>query len=215
MTLPNARRRGDELTSLYVQQAAHEAAKFPKDLGPRALLTAIGIAIDDSDVLRKNPLTREFFNAVEVPKEREERLKLLDSPTMLGRRDLTQHFVVSAFLTAELGSRAADAAGMAKELMDAQSGSGFSFADLAADQAGIIFAERVLSGELLIRRVALTFPVSEFMPSIAGLPEGLKYEEFQRDYMSDGSKKYNELRAEIRKRILALPPYQATRQQPR
>jgi hypothetical protein len=215
MTLPNARRRGDELTKLYVQQAAHEAAKFPKDLGPRALLTGIGIAIDDSDVLRKNPLTRDFFNAVETPQEREERLKLLDSPTMLDRRDLAQHFVVSAFLTAELGSRAADAAGMAKELMDAQSGSGFSFADLAADQAGIIFAERVLSGELLIRRVALTFPVSEFMPSIAGLPEGLKYEEFQREYMADGSRKYNDLRSEIRKRILALPPYQATRQQPR
>lgn len=215
MTLPSARRRGDELTKLYVQQAAQEAHKLPKDLGPRALLTGIGIAIDDSDILRKNPLTREFCNAVDVPQEREERLKVLDAPTMLDRRDLAQHFVVSAFLTAELGSRAADAAGMAKELADAQGGSGFSFVDLAADQAGIIFAERVLSGELLIRRVALTFPVSEFMPPIAGLPEGLKYEDFQRDYMANGSKKYNDLRAEIRKRILALPPYQTARPQPR
>ena len=111
---------------------------------------------------------------------------------MLRRRDLAQHFVVSAYLTAELGSLAADTAGVAKELMDAQGDSGSALRTLAADQAGIMFAGRVLSDAFPLRKLAETFSVTEYLPSVAGLPEGLSAETFQRDYAGGSSKRYAE-----------------------
>ena len=71
---------------------------------------------------------------------------------MLGRRDLAQHFFLSGYLAAVVGSAAAESAGIAKELADARSGSGFSYVDLAADLAGIAFAERVLRREASLGR---------------------------------------------------------------
>jgi hypothetical protein len=204
------RRQGDELTDWYVRQAAQTAATFGNNLGPRAFLTGIGIALDDSDVLLKNPLTREFCQKIESTVERANRLEVLGNPTMLGRRDSLQHFVVSAYLTAELGSLLADTAGLAKELMDAQRGSGFSFADVAADQAGILFAGRVLSGKFALRQLAETFSVTQYVPSVTGLPEGLSADTFQRDYAGESSKRYGELRQEIRSRVQSLPPYRSS-----
>jgi hypothetical protein len=208
-SMPNVRRQGDELASWYVRQAALAAAQLPKDAGLHALLTGIGIALDDSDVLLKNPLTRDFCKEIESSVERAERLKVLGSPTMRGRRDLAQHFAVSAFLTAELGAVVADTAGAAKELMDALGGSGFSFADLAADQAGIMFAGRVLSGEFSLRNLAERFSVTEYLPSVDGLPEGLSAEAFQRDYTGASAGRYEKLREDIRSRVRSLPPYRS------
>ena len=208
---PAARRKGDELTDLYIQQAAREAAQLPKDIGPRAFLTGIAIALDDSDVLLKNPLTRNFCQAIESPAERAGRLEVLGLPTIRGRRDLAQHFVVSAGLTAEVGRLVADTAGLAKELMDAEGGSGFSFADLAADQAGIIFAERVLSGQFPLQRLAEPFSVADYLPDVAGLPEGLSSEAFQRDYAGGSSKRFDELARSHPRRVNSLPPYRSAR----
>ena len=84
-----------------------------------------------------------FLDAAEPPSERMRRLTVLGQPTMLGRRDLAQHFVLSAFLAANSGTQAAEAAGLAKEVVDAQGPSGFSFTDIAADRAGIRFAGSV------------------------------------------------------------------------
>ena len=57
---------------------------------------------------------------------------------MRGRHDLAQHVGVSAALTALSGPRAAEAAGLLKELLDSgEGGSVFSFADLAADLADL------------------------------------------------------------------------------
>lgn len=210
---PGLRQEGDELTNRYVRQAAHAALELPSDTGPRALVTAIGLALDDSDMLRTNPLTRASVSQLESAEERAGRLKVLGRPTMRGRRDLAQHFAVSAYLAAELGSILADAAGAAKELLDAQGGSGFSFADLAADEAGITFAERLLSGELPLREVADRFSVADYLPPIDGLPEGLSAEEFQRDYTGESAARYEQLRSEIRSRVRALPPYRSRRKE--
>jgi hypothetical protein len=57
-------------------------------------------------------------------------------PTLLSRHDTAQHFLVSAALAAWGNESVAQAIGTYKELADARHGSGFSFADLAADAAG-------------------------------------------------------------------------------
>ena len=78
---------------------------------------------------------------------------MIGEPTLLGRRDLAQHFFVSGYLTATMGAEAANAAGVAKELVDANTTSGFSFADLAADRAGVRFADGVMSRRFPLRLV--------------------------------------------------------------
>jgi uncharacterized protein YfiM (DUF2279 family) len=60
---------------------------------------------------------------------------------LLGRYDSAQHFVISAALAAWAGEPAANAIGVYKEIDDSRRGSGFSFADLAADRAGTRFGE--------------------------------------------------------------------------
>ena len=69
---------------------------------------------------------------------------MLGEPTMRGRRDLTRHFFTVGYLATTTGAEAAQTAGIAKELADAQGTSGFSFADMAADRAGVRFARGVL-----------------------------------------------------------------------
>lgn len=205
------RREGDALTEWYVKAAAIAAKELPEEHAPRAFLAAIGIALDDSDFMLANPLTRHICQQIEPSASRAERLKVLGSPTMFGRHDLAQHFSVSAFITAELGSTVADAAGVAKELMDVQGGGGFSFVDLAADKAGGMFAERVTSGDFPLDQLAKEFTVRDYMPPIEGLPEGISAQSFGEEYGGDSGERFGAMVAEILKRVESLPPYHKLR----
>ena len=81
---------------------------------------AMGIGLDDSITFEKTHYS-ELCHALESNSERTERLRVLGQPTLFGRHDLAQHFVVSSFLAAAYGPIVADAAGIAKEVLDAQS----------------------------------------------------------------------------------------------
>jgi hypothetical protein len=201
------RREGDGLTQYYVRQAARAAESLPPEVGPTALLLALGIGLDDSDVLRKLSSTGGMVVSVETPQEREIRLSLLGNPTMLGRRDLAQHFFVSAHLAATLGDAAADTAGLAKELLDANGGSGFSFADLAADRAGRRFASGVRSKQLSLAMLSQSFLVPAFIPSIKDLPEGLTAADLAQQFGDKDDDRFLKQVLEIDQRILNLPPY--------
>jgi len=203
------RLRGDQLTNRYIRAAAKAANDLPKAHGPRVFLAAIGVAIDDSDLLLANPLTRHICQQIEPPDERARRLKVLGAPTMRGRHDLAQHFAVSAFLTAEMGGVVAEAAGLAKELLDAQAGGGFSFADLAADRAGIRFAERVAAGDFELRDLARGFLVQDYMPAVDGLPEGIRALALEDEYGGTAGERFQALVVEIDNRIRSLPCYRA------
>ncbi|MEO3879544.1 PHP domain-containing protein [Rheinheimera fenheensis] len=95
--------------------------------------------------------------------------------TLLGRHDLALHFLYSAIFQ-QLGSAGISSQiGNLKEILDADSGgSGFSFADLSADRAGILFAERL--SRIDANRLA-QFDSDEMemamMPAVHDLPEGL------------------------------------------
>jgi hypothetical protein len=208
----NARRshpvRGDALAELYIRQAAHAALQLDEDIAPRAFLIGVGIALDHSTALRTNPITRNFVKRVESDGERVRRLRVLGQPTMRSRRDLLLHFATSASLTSQMGREVAEAAGFAKEMMDAQGGSGFSFADVTANQAGIYFASHVLSGELTLGELASSFDAGDFMPTVDGLPEGLDSEEFEQLYGGGSSDKYQQQISEIRTRVRQLPGLQ-------
>jgi uncharacterized protein YfiM (DUF2279 family) len=100
--------------------------------------------------------------------------------TLQGRHDLAQHFAISAALAAWAGEPLANTIGLDKEVDDARGGSGFSFADLAADRAGTRF------GELAVQpaRLAAPSPAGSERPAAAtdGLPEPMQTDEFRRRF---------------------------------
>ncbi|MFT5488570.1 MAG: hypothetical protein ACI9MU_003497, partial [Alphaproteobacteria bacterium] len=106
----------------------------------------------------------------------------------------------------------ADFIGEAKEVQDATNKvSGFSFTDLAADRAGVRFAEVATGSVDGARRMQefLSRPVSEkqFFPQIRDLPEGLTAAQFKAQYGERDSAKYKGMVAEIDRRIASIPMY--------
>ena len=128
--------------------------------------------------------------------------------TLLGRYDSAQHFGVSAALAAWAGEPAANAIGVYKEIDDSRHGSGFSFADLAADRAGTRFGELVVADSPRLEQ-ALRGPLrdADLVPALAGLPEYLPEAEFRRRYGNADNAAYRRLSTDIEDRLAALPLY--------
>ncbi len=201
------RRSGDALTEYYVRQAAAAARRLPENVAPQAFLLALGVALDDSSLLSNAPIIGDFWRQIEPTADRTARLAVLGSPTMHARRDLTQHFALAASLSVLIGPQRAEGAGIAKEIADSQGGTGFSFADLAADLAGIQFAEAVQSGRIPLRRVEEGFAVRDFLPETAGAAESIAWSDFVQQYGYPPDARLQQQRQHILSRILSLPGY--------
>ncbi|QDV74637.1 M12 family metallo-peptidase [Botrimarina mediterranea] len=203
----DARLKGDELTDELVRAAAGAADD------PKGFVIGVGIAIDNSGALRMNPRTRAAVEGIEPDRQRRQRLNLLGKPTARGREDLVKHFFVSAAMTALLGEKEAYLWGFGKELADAtrEGGSGFSFADLAADRAGVRFAKGVLAGNPPTAGLATSFRIDNYLPAIDGLPEGLPLNDVVKTYGGQGDPRFNAQIEEIDRRIEALPAYSLMR----
>jgi len=198
--------RGDALTEIYVRAAARAATELPAETAGPALLLALGIALDDSTLLRNNLLLSRRIKAIEPDEARKQRLAVLGSPTMRGRRDLCQHFAVSCTLTECVGEKLAEQLGILKEERDSRAGgSGFSFADLQADLAGIELAVRVKKGEIKLATLAEQFRVADFLPDHAGLDEGLNAPAFAKKYGSTSDPRFQQQVQAIRATIRKLP----------
>ena len=122
------------------------------------------------------------------------------------------HFLYSAGITLATQQGIGIAAGEFKELLDSgNSGSGFSFADLAADRAGIQFVTVATASEAAARQLQTKVVASnseeDFFPDISGLVEGLSEEQFRQQYGSAESERYRKQVALIDQRIERLPVY--------
>ena len=199
--------RGDRLTEHLFRRAAAAARELDPKVAARAYVLALGLGIDDSGILRKTPVLSQLALAAESDDERRARLSVLGSPTVLGRRDLAQHFVLSGVLAALAGRETAETLGIVKEMRDARGGTGFSFADLAADLAGASFAEALGDGRLAVVALENDFRVADFMPPIDGLPEGLSWQTFQDRFGSAEDDRFHQVQASLRHRIANLPGY--------
>jgi len=202
---PATRRNGDALTDLYVRCAAAAARQLPAEQAIAGFLIGLGIALDDSTILRNNPVTALLCRRAESDEERRWRLAVLGSPTMRGRRDLCQHFVVSCALTEVIGARLAEAAGLYKEQQDSRGGSGFSFIDMMADLSGIDLALRLKKGDLSLEVLELAFLTDRFLPDIDGLKEGFQAKDFEKEFGSVADRRFVEEMQRLRERIGNLP----------
>ncbi|MFO1320071.1 MAG: hypothetical protein U1F52_10680 [Burkholderiales bacterium] len=154
-----------------------------------AYVTGGGIELLVPDARRWNPLTTR-----EV--------------ALAGRDDFAKHFIVSAMLAATAGTPLANAAGLYKELDDSRGGSGFSFNDIAADAAGTQFGRLAVADEAsaiaLQKRVAAGVGEADIMPPVTDLPEFMPEQEFVARFGGVGAPKYQEMMAEIDRRVTAL-----------
>ncbi len=198
---------GDTLTSFYVKQAALATIQIEPANPEQAFLLALGLFIDDSNALREFPGTSALAASIEHDAALRQRLNILGSPTMLDRADLVKHFFVSAHITVALGVEAAKSLGFAKEMNDAAGGTGFSFVDMAANRAGIEFAQRVLAGDITLEQLSQRFDTREFLPPIDDLEEGLSAEVLKDRFGDADNKSLQDELRRIEQRVLELPIY--------
>lgn len=199
------------------EKLLHSAFTFAEDnshgtdavLPNKAAILALGVILGEERVAR--------VAKCKVDLGLKEELEALRARvTLRGRNDLARHFWVSAALAILSDESRSMSVGIGKEMMDATpGGSGFSFADLAADRAGILFAgvatrdaESAREMQLRIRRgVAAT----DLCPDVEGLPEGLSSDEFQAEYGGLGGEKTGEVVEEIQRRLAACEGLTADR----
>ena len=128
-----------------------------------------------------------------------------------GRNDLARHFILSAAIQLLSERGVSLAIGEFKELMDrAIGGSGYSFVDLAADMAGMEFAQVSTdqkTAQAVQRILASNASERTFFPSILGLPEGISKRDFERDYYTVDSPQYLAQVDDIKGRIAQVPLY--------
>lgn len=173
----------------------------------RSAILALGIALGDERICRLVGLDRDS------PLIRDAVL-LRKGTTLRGRTDWPRHFTLSAALAILENSLFSDAGGLMKEQVDALAkGSGFSFTDIAADRAGVRFANAATNSQedaqAMQEFLKQDFRVADFLPFMADLPESLTTEQFRHDYEAVGSQRYREKISEIEIRLdscIALSP---------
>jgi hypothetical protein len=128
---------------------------------------------------------------------------------MAERDDMAQHFLISAWLAWQGNEQFAQALGLGKELADARGGSGFSFNDLAADEAGSTLGRRAAANPVgMLAALATGVAEPGLFPRVDDLPEFVSEPEFRRRFGGVGAPAYEAERNKIRERIAALPLYQ-------
>jgi hypothetical protein len=171
----------------------------------RAAILALGKILGDDNVARVGGRDLDLGPP-------ENRIALRRRILLGGRGDLSQHFWVSAALAVLSDESRSLAVGLSKEEMDSTpGGSGFSFVDMAANSAGIRLAAAATrtagSAEAVQTRIRRGVEVSDLMPSLRGLPEGITRDQLQADYGGLGGAETKRLLGEIDRRISELPLY--------
>ena len=165
----------------------------------RALILVLGAYANGRDLLRG-------MSAQEAP-------PLPYKGVLLHRRiDMAQHFMASAALAISGHRTLADLVGLAKEINDTHSGSGFSFIDLTADRAGAMFGRAAMKSDEEARRLQRILSRSQdegvFMPGIRDLPENLGPADFAARFGDIDSPEFQALKQQIEERIAACALYQ-------
>lgn len=153
---------------------------------------------------------RRFGSFIGIDKVAQERVLPKGTVvTLQNRPDLAQHFIFSAAIKILSDQGTSVAIGEFKELMDrVQTGSGYSFVDLAADKAGVHFAIQLAEPDIAADAqllLSLAADESVFMPDTSALPEGLRRDEFTAAFGQVDSATYKAMVAKVIQRVNATP----------
>ncbi len=191
-----------EIAFAYAEDNSHGTEAV---LTNRAAILALGKILGDDTVARVGGRDLDLGPP-------EERVALRRRILLGGRGDLSQHFWVSAALAALADESRSLAVGLTKEEMDSTpGGSGFSFVDMAANSAGIRLAAAATrnsrSAHTLQARIRRGVEVSDLLPSLRELPEGITRDQLQADFGGLSGAETRRLLGEIDRRIAELPLY--------
>ncbi len=165
-------------------------------------LLALGLLVGDYELKRA-------INSVVHVKNLSERSH---NVILANRHDLNLHFIYSVILTILSNQGVTVSIGEIKEVSDSgKGGSGFSFVDLAADRAGIRFAEfatgNQVTAKLVQNNILQLNSESGMFPDTEFLQEGLSEEQFKKSYRDRESADYKSVIDEIDRRIAGLAIY--------
>ncbi len=200
--------KGDALTEHYFRAAAAASRHLPAEQAATAYLLGLAIALDGGPLLRALGLHGIAWEKLETAAERGRRLDVLGEPTIQGRSELTQYFIVSAAMLMLVQGQAVSAAGLQEELLLVQGSDRFRFDDLMASLAGITFATQLDASPALLDELAKSFRVADYLLPVKGLPDSLDRAEFGRQYGSTTDERFLDEQDALRKRLLELPGYQ-------
>jgi hypothetical protein len=190
-------RSEDDLFEFYVRKAAGMAIRLPKESGARSFLLGLGVGLDRTTSLREHRLVGPLCDRIESQAQRKSRLNVLGVSTAHARHELARHFVVAAALSTIVGPKDAEQACLALQLRNRDNPGDFNPAHYQADLAGIVFAYRLLSGDLELAEVAETFVVEKHLPAPEYDAAALSPEDFERQYQSVSDPRFRKLRAQL------------------
>lgn len=200
---------GDAMLDRLVRAAAAEADRLPADVRADAFLVAIAIGLDPGNTLATNPVTRRSagggFGGHETPVQFATRRAAVEKCglKMRGRKDWVLHWSLSAGLSSRLGPDQSRAFGIAKEAMDLNGPSGWSWTDLNADLSGIEFAERLRAGKTTLKAIQSDFKAADALADPAGLEDTLAKAAFEKKYQAVGSPEMHKELDRIQARVKA------------
>jgi hypothetical protein len=165
----------------------------------QAAILALSVILGDEQVaeVARRPIDRGRIDDIRGVRNR---------ITLRGRNDLARHFWVSAGLTVVTDEGRAMSIGIGKELMDSTpGGSGFSFVDMMANRAGIMFAGAATVDETAARgmqlRISRGTVSDDLLPDIQGLPEGIADARFRTEFGGLGGETTRRINDEISRRL--------------
>ena len=185
-----------EMAFLFAEDNSHSADPVHAN---QAAILALGVILGQERIAS---VAKRSINLERVDELNQLRSRI----TLMGRNDLARHFWVSAALMVLSDSNRAAVVGLGKEMMDAtDGGSGFSFVDLMADQAGTMLATAATKNAADARRIHSIVQkgvvITDFFPSVDGLPEGIPGDVFQSEYGGLGGAKTRALLGNIERRL--------------
>jgi len=200
-------RRGEQSLAPYLRNAFTLAKERSRTKDPveenRALILALALQFGDPHfgILLSGVQTSELA-AADFDNE---------NVTIQNRHDWVQHFTTSAGLQIAANSGISDFIGVAKEIKDSQTSSGFSFGDLAADRTGVRLAEVATASAESARRVQDAFAdlsgESHFFPKAIDLPEDLTEAQFKARFGDVDTPEYESQVRTIDQRIAKIAVY--------
>ena len=186
-----------ELINALLQLAAERGADADAAAENRAALFVLAVYLSGKGLAAAVPAAADW------PRPTSRKV------TLGGRVDFAQHFAISAALAAGAGGPFADAVGIYKEVDDSRRGSGFSFADIAADRAGARFGEAATASAGSARRLQALARAGlrepDVMVAAGDLPESMSEAEFKRRFGGIDGPAYSRMIGEIDARVAALP----------
>ncbi len=202
---------GDKLLDNYLRTARDAASHLPAEVRRERMLAGLLLAIDTKDEFIIISELKDLASQTGAQSNSVVRRAFIGSPTLAGRPDTLKHFLLSAYLAEKRGADAAEALGIAKEFADSRpGGSGFSFADLAADLAGIRFAQQLkVDPQHLIGR-GDELSAADYVPELSNLAEGISLRDAVIKYGGPGDARLQNEIDRLKESVEKLDVYQQT-----